>query len=121
LTPLGGVERPRRKVRFARLIHRRSRVLGGPAVRAAFGGDRSLSWLPLRVVWQDEAVRASHLTPTGGDDGPTGRVRQMATAWLTADAYVLFPQVLPIGRWLLDAVYDHHNVDEAIISIVESS
>jgi hypothetical protein len=33
------VERPRRVVRFARLIHRRVRVLGGPAVRAAFGGD----------------------------------------------------------------------------------
>jgi hypothetical protein len=27
------VERPRRVVRFARLMHRRSRVLGGPAVR----------------------------------------------------------------------------------------
>jgi hypothetical protein len=26
-------------VRFARLIHRRGRVLGGPAVRAAYGGD----------------------------------------------------------------------------------
>jgi uncharacterized protein (TIGR02246 family) len=31
--------RPRRKVRFARLIDRRGRVLGGPAVRAAFGGN----------------------------------------------------------------------------------
>ncbi len=29
--PLGGVERPRRLVRFARLIHRRGRVLGGPS------------------------------------------------------------------------------------------
>jgi hypothetical protein len=25
-------------VRFARLIHRRGRVLGGPSARAAFGG-----------------------------------------------------------------------------------
>ncbi len=33
--PLGGVERPRRVVRFARLIHRRGRDLGGPAARAA--------------------------------------------------------------------------------------
>src|SRR4029450_1918671 len=31
--PLGGVERPRRKVRFARLIHRRGRVLGGPSAQ----------------------------------------------------------------------------------------
>jgi hypothetical protein len=33
------VERPRRVVRFARLIQRLGRVLGGPAVRAAFGGN----------------------------------------------------------------------------------
>jgi hypothetical protein len=31
--------RPRRVVRFARLIHRRGRVLGGPSARAAFGGS----------------------------------------------------------------------------------
>jgi hypothetical protein len=37
-------------VRFARLIQRRVRVLGGPAVRAAFGGTLSLTWLPLQVV-----------------------------------------------------------------------
>jgi hypothetical protein len=43
--PSGGVERPRRKERFARLIDRRDRVLGGPAVRAAFGGNLSLPWL----------------------------------------------------------------------------
>jgi hypothetical protein len=36
---LGGVERPRRVVRFARLIHRLGRVLGGPAARAASGGN----------------------------------------------------------------------------------
>jgi hypothetical protein len=33
------VERPGRVVRFARLIHRPVRVLGGPAVRAAYGGN----------------------------------------------------------------------------------
>jgi len=38
--PSGGVERPRRVVRFARLIHRRGRVLGGPAVRAASAAVR---------------------------------------------------------------------------------
>jgi len=36
--PLGGVERPRRVVRFARLLHRPGRILGGPEVRAASGG-----------------------------------------------------------------------------------
>jgi hypothetical protein len=50
MAPLGGVERPRRVVRFARLIHRRVRVLGGPAVRAAFGGNLSLPWLLLSVI-----------------------------------------------------------------------
>jgi hypothetical protein len=50
LAPLGGVEGPRHMVRFARFIQRRVRVLGGPAVRAAFGGTLSLTWLPLQVV-----------------------------------------------------------------------
>ena len=36
---LGGLERPGRKERFGRLIQRPVRVLGGPAVRAACGGD----------------------------------------------------------------------------------
>jgi hypothetical protein len=48
--PLGGVERPRRVVRFARLIQRPGRVLGGPTVRAAFGGNRILPWLLLKVA-----------------------------------------------------------------------
>jgi hypothetical protein len=39
LAPLGGVERPRRLVRFARLIQRPVRVLGVPSVHAAFGGS----------------------------------------------------------------------------------
>jgi hypothetical protein len=46
------VERPRRKVRFARLIQRRVRALGGPSARAAFGGNLSLTWLLLKVVPQ---------------------------------------------------------------------
>jgi hypothetical protein len=33
--PSGGVERPRRVVRFARLMHRRVRILGMPSARAA--------------------------------------------------------------------------------------
>jgi hypothetical protein len=44
LAPSGGVVRPRRVVRFARLIHRRGRVLGGPSARAAFGGNLSRTW-----------------------------------------------------------------------------
>jgi hypothetical protein len=44
------VERALGKVRFARLIHSGARDLGGPAVRAAFGGDPSLTWLPLNVI-----------------------------------------------------------------------
>jgi hypothetical protein len=39
LAPLGGVERALGKVRFARLIHSGARDLGGPAVRAACGGN----------------------------------------------------------------------------------
>jgi len=44
------VERPRRAVRFARLIHRPVRDLGGPAVRAAAAANSSLPWLPRRVI-----------------------------------------------------------------------
>jgi hypothetical protein len=51
------VERLRRMVRFARLIHRRGRDLGGPAVRAACGGNLSLPWLPRREVRLTEAAR----------------------------------------------------------------
>jgi len=36
------VVRLRRVVRFARLIHRRGRDLGGPAVRADFAGNPGL-------------------------------------------------------------------------------
>jgi hypothetical protein len=45
-----GVERRGRVVRFARLIHRRIRILGGPAVRAAYGGNLSLTLLPRSVM-----------------------------------------------------------------------
>jgi hypothetical protein len=39
---LGRVERPRRVVRFARLMHRRARTFGRTFGRAAFGGNLSL-------------------------------------------------------------------------------
>jgi len=46
----GGVERPRRVVRFARLMHRRVRAFGRPSAGAAYGGNLSLTWLLLSVV-----------------------------------------------------------------------
>jgi hypothetical protein len=48
-------------VRFARLIQRRGRVLGGPAVRAAYGGNPSLIWLPRRVL-PTLTARWAHVT-----------------------------------------------------------
>src|SRR4029453_11506905 len=39
MAPLGGVERALGKVRFTRLIHSGARDPGGPAVRAASGGN----------------------------------------------------------------------------------
>jgi hypothetical protein len=54
MPPSGGVERPGRKERFARLIHRRGRVLGRPSVRAAYGGNLRPTCLLLSVV--DEAT-----------------------------------------------------------------
>jgi hypothetical protein len=41
--PEGEVERPRRKVRFARLIQRPVRILGVPSARAASGGNLNLT------------------------------------------------------------------------------
>jgi len=55
--PPTGVERPGRMVRFARLMHRPVRVLGGPAVRAAYGGNLSLAWLPPTVISQRTRYR----------------------------------------------------------------
>jgi hypothetical protein len=52
--PEGGV------VRFARLIHRRGRVLGGPSASAAGDGSLSLPWLPRRAVPQQRRHRAQH-------------------------------------------------------------
>ena len=49
-TPLGGVERPRRVVRVARLCIGASAPLGRPSASAACGGNLSLTWLPPRVI-----------------------------------------------------------------------
>jgi hypothetical protein len=48
--PHGGVERPRRMVRFARLIQWGVRALGRPSAGAAFGGSLSLHRFPRSVV-----------------------------------------------------------------------
>jgi non-heme chloroperoxidase len=53
---LGGVERPRRVVRFARLMQGPVRLLGGKAVRATSGGNLSLVWLPRRVVRYERRI-----------------------------------------------------------------
>src|SRR6266545_4393668 len=63
--PLGGVERPRRKVRFARLMQRRVRDLGGPSAGAAFGGNLSPPWLPRTVVRTTRAGRSATLRARG--------------------------------------------------------
>jgi hypothetical protein len=42
MPPSGEWSGPRRAVRFARLIHRRVRDLGGPTARAAYGGNLTL-------------------------------------------------------------------------------
>jgi hypothetical protein len=57
------VERPGRKVRFARLIHRPVRVLGVPSARAAFGGNLSLTWLPRKVVQHDRGYACALSDP----------------------------------------------------------
>jgi hypothetical protein len=43
-------------MRFAQLIHRPVRVLGGPTARAACGGSLSLTWLPRKVVQMSTAL-----------------------------------------------------------------
>jgi hypothetical protein len=66
------VERPRRKVRFARLIDRRGRALGRPSAGAAFGGNLSLTWRSPRVIcriakngWRN---LRRHLEPTSAPE-----------------------------------------------------
>jgi hypothetical protein len=61
--PSREVERTRLMVRFARLMHRYVRVLGGATVRAACGGDPSPPWLP--PGWQRAcAVILPNITTT---------------------------------------------------------
>ena len=43
-------------VRFARLMQRRVRALGRPPAGAASGGNRSLTWLPHRVIWITQTI-----------------------------------------------------------------
>ena len=57
--PLGGVERPRRVVRFARLIHRRGRVLGGPRSAPPAAAIPSLTWLRPKVLGQARLGRSN--------------------------------------------------------------
>jgi hypothetical protein len=50
------VVRPRRVVRFARLMQRRGRALGQAFGGAAFGGNLKLPWRPRRVIWRFTAA-----------------------------------------------------------------
>jgi hypothetical protein len=65
--------------RWTLLIHRRGRVLGGVAVRAACGGHPSLPWLPRRVVRRPTRSRVSSpamvTDAAGGGHAPACRVR----------------------------------------------
>ena len=54
--PLGGAVRPRRVVRFARLMYRRVRAFGRTYVRAACGGNLSRTCLPRTVVSEDQSI-----------------------------------------------------------------
>jgi hypothetical protein len=60
MAPLGGVERALGKVRFARLMHRRGRVLGGSADGTACGADSMATASLLRVVWRSPLRRRDH-------------------------------------------------------------
>ena len=69
--PLGGVERPRRMVRFARLIHRRVRTF-----ERTFGLRRQecMPWPPHSVVWHRQGplchLVACRATTPSGDHPP---------------------------------------------------
>jgi hypothetical protein len=54
--PLGGAVRPRRVVRFARLMYRRVRAFGRTYVRAACGGNLSRTCLPRTMVSEDQSI-----------------------------------------------------------------
>jgi len=45
---------------------RHGRDLGGPSVRAAFGGNLSLAWLLLNVAPHDQAVARSYFLLVAG-------------------------------------------------------
>jgi hypothetical protein len=77
--PLGGVVRPRRAVRFARLIHRCGRVLGGPSavikacLAATQGGGMGAGLLP-------EVIGSASLPAPPHDEAPAGVARRPAPA-----------------------------------------
>ena len=66
--PSRGVKREAERTRFARLIDRPGRVLGGPAVHAACGASPRLAWLPLTVADDPEQARLSRLAGGSGQE-----------------------------------------------------
>jgi hypothetical protein len=109
------VERPGRKVRFARLIQRPVRVLGGPAVRAAFGDNLKPALIATQgdtagmglvevntpeakgfPLSQLTASPCCVLTTTPDLAGPAGQ-SQNDPQHLTSPAHVLGQRLLPLG------------------------
>jgi hypothetical protein len=78
--PSRGVKREAERTRFARLIDRPGRVLGGPAARAASSGKLSLAWLPLTVADDPEQARLSRLAGAAARSRDRWRPRTPADA-----------------------------------------
>jgi hypothetical protein len=78
-----GVVQLRRRMRFARLMQRRGRDLGGSSVRAAFSGDQMLTASPRWVV----PHRMEALTPAGGRLSADRRSAQDGAGQALADAH----------------------------------
>jgi hypothetical protein len=98
-----GVERPGRVVRFARLIDRRGRVLGGPAVRAACGGRLKLALIATQGSTADRRGSCHALlalTTTGVLLQPRAcpRTWSQLTVMVLADISLASSTAQPAGR-----------------------
>ena len=110
--------RPRRVVRFARLIHRHGRVLGWTC--AACGGNLSLLWLPRYDLGDVAAVgdtgrKAALPTRSGAS---VARVGDAASEDLRFEQLQL-RQLEPVGEQPPTAA-PHHGVDEQPVLIDQS-
>jgi hypothetical protein len=70
------------RMRFARLIHRPVRVLGGPAARAACGGNLSLTWLPRMVGDMTKGLQVpTSLASRQSRQAEVGATQPAGTGW----------------------------------------